>query len=512
MKKIIAVALCIVMIMSVMPFTFAVSAEEYGLMSEVYVSASGNAHASGLANDPCTIERAFVLVKDGGTIYLDGTVAVSEGFSFYKGVTIIGDNKNTDILDLSAMPGSINLSGDTAFDYVTLKFADHAIYANGNALTVGENCATVGTVSVYGAGNGGSVEGNTSVTLLSGKYNKVYGGGNLCVVEGNTSVIIGGTADVKTVHGGGYGNRVNGSTYVWVGGNANPDCDPTLHEGDVYYIIGGAYSGIVEGSTTVVFGENANANYIIGGMDGADQYIGQGSNLYITGGKAMSAYGGSAGKDQGSDVNVVMTGGELEQLMGAGSGRADVEVGLTGNVNIKLLGGEVSRRVFGGCYNEVDLHGNWTTTCYVDGEIELVIGSGVDVTFTYTGGYIANGNDHALSAHSRTNSIPLNDKGKPVEKATILYVDEPAMNKHSKNVKSGPNAGTAAYDSVQVLSAGDANLDGEITNADVLVIMKNIYNAEANPVLVFALADVNGDGQITNVDLLKVYKQIYAAQ
>ena len=505
MKKIISLALCIIMIMSVMPFTFAVSAVEYGLMSEVYVSASGKASASGLANDPCTLERAFVLVKDGGTIYLDGTVAAPEGFSFNKSVTIIGDNKSTDVLDLSAMPGSINLSGDTTFDHVTLKFADHAIYANANALTVGKNCATVGTVSVYGAGNGGSVEGNTSVTLLSGKYNKVYGGGNLCVVEGNTSVIIGGTADVKTVHGGGYGNRVNGSTYVWVGGNANPDCDPTLHEGDVYYIVGGAYSGIVEGSTTVVFGENANANYIIGGMDGADQYIGQGSNLYITGGKAMSAYGGSAGKDQGSDVNVVMTGGELEQLMGAGSGRADVAVGLTGNVTIKLLGGTITRRVFGGCYNDYSITKGWLTSGYVDGTITLIIDDAAKITFTYNDGLSS---DHALSAQSRRSSVAGDENG------VVIFTSTTAKNNNS--LKTGTVAGGNACKSqsvdASVLPAGDANLDGEITNADVLAIMKNIYDADANPILLPTLADMNGDGMITNVDLLKIYKQIYAAQ
>ena len=504
MKKIIAIALCMFMVLSTM--AVAVFAEEYGLMSEVYVSASGNAYASGLANDPCTIERAFVLVKDGGTIYLDGTVAVSEGFSFYKGVTIIGDNKNTDVLDLSAMPGSINLSGDTMFDYVTLKFADHAIYANANALVVGENCATVGTVSVYGAGNGGSVEGNTSVTLLSGKYNKVYGGGNLCIVEdGNTSVIIGGTADVKTVHGGGYGNRVNGNTYVWVGGNANPDCDPTLHEGDVYYIVGGAYSGIVEGSTTVVFTENARANYIIGGMDGADQYIGQGSNLYITGGKAMSAYGGSAGKDQGSDVNVVMTGGELEQLMGAGSGRADVEVGLTGDVTIKLLGGTITRRVFGGCYNDYSITKGWLTSGYVDGTITLIIGDDAKITFTYNDGLSS---DHALSAQSRRSSAAGNENG------VVIFTSNTAKNNNS--LKTGTVAGGNACKSqsvdANVVPAGDANLDGELTNADVLAIMRHVYNAEKYPVLSTAIADANGDGVITNVDLLIIFKQINAAQ
>ena len=505
MKKIIAVILCIMMIISMMSFNLAVSAEEYNLMSDVYVSASGTDSATGLENDPCSLARAYVLVKDGGTIHVDGTVVVPEGFSFNKNVTIVGDDKSTDVLDFSTMSGAINLNGDTTFDYVTLKFADHAIYANANALVVGENCATIGTVSVYGAGNGGSVVGNTSVTLLSGKYSKVYGGGHLCVVEdGNTSVIIGGTADVKTVHGGGYGNRVNGNTYVWVGGNANPDCDPALHEGDVYYIVGGAYSGIVEGSTTVVFTGNARANYIIGGMDGEDQYIGQGSNLYITGGKAMSAYGGSAGKDQMSDVNVVMTGGELEQLMGAGSGRTDVAVGLTGDVTIKLLGGTITRRVFGGCYNDYSITKGWLTSGYVDGTITLIIGDDAKITFTYNDGLSS---DHALSAQSRRSSVAGNENG------VVIFTSNTAKNNNS--LKTGTVAGgnackTQSVDA-NVIPAGDANLDGEVTNADVLAVMQNIYSPEKYPLFVDSVADVNTDNDVTSVDLLIIYKMIYNA-
>ena len=365
------------------------------------------------------------------------------------------------------------------------------------------NCATEGTVSVYGAGNGGSVNRNTSVTLLSGSYYQVYGGGNLCVVDGNTSVIIGGTADVINVHGGGYGNRVNGSTYVWVGDNANGKCNVADHSGS-YYIIGGAYSGIVEGSTTVVFTGNAKANYIVGGMDGADQYIGEGSNLYITGGKAMSAYGGSNSKDQMSDVNVVMTGGELEQLMGAGSGRSGVDVGLTGNVAIKLLGGTITRRVFGGCYNEYSLGGGWTTRGYVSGTITLVIGDEANITFTYSDGLSS---DHALSAQSRRSGVADDENG------IVIFTSNVAKNNNT--LKTGTVAGGNACKSqsvdANVIPAGDANLDGEVSNADVLAIMQYIYIPEKYPLLVESIADVDGESGITSVDLLVIYQNIYNA-
>ena len=506
MKKIIAVALCIIMMVSMMSFNFAVSAEEYELMSDVYVSASGTDNAPGLENDPCTRARAYVLVKDGGTIHIDGTVMLPDNFNFgsyNKSVTIIGDNTSSDVLDFSNMPESINLGADMTFDYISLKFNGHSVYANAHALVVGNNCATEGTVSVYGGGNGGSVNGNTSVTLLSGKYYKVYGGGNLCVVDGNTRVIIGGTADAINVHGGGYGNRVTGNTYVWVGDNANGDCTVTDHSGS-YYIIGGAYSGIVEGSTTVVFTGNAQANYIIGGMDGADQYIGEGSNLYITGGKAMSAYGGSNSKDQMSDVNVVMTGGEIEQLIGAGSGRSGVDVGHTGNVTIKLLGGTITRRVFGGCYNEYSLSGGWVTSGYVSGTITLVIGDEAKITFTYNDGLSS---DHALSAQSRRKNVASDEEG------VVIFTSDAAQKNNSlkTGMVAGGDACKSQYVDANVIPAGDANLDGEVTNADVLAVMQNIYSPEKYPLFVDSVADVNTDNDVTSVDLLIIYKMIYNA-
>lgn len=55
---------------------------------------------------------------------------------------------------------------------------------------------------------------------------------------------------------------------------------------------------------------------------------------------------------------------------------------------------------------------------------------------------------------------------------------------------------------------GDVNDDGEITNADVLMIFRYIYNAEVYPLDV-TIGDVNKDGLVTNADVLSIYRYIY---
>ena len=55
---------------------------------------------------------------------------------------------------------------------------------------------------------------------------------------------------------------------------------------------------------------------------------------------------------------------------------------------------------------------------------------------------------------------------------------------------------------------GDVDGDGNVTNADVLMIYRYIYNAELYPLDV-TVGDVDGDGSVTNADVLMIYRYIY---
>ena len=56
---------------------------------------------------------------------------------------------------------------------------------------------------------------------------------------------------------------------------------------------------------------------------------------------------------------------------------------------------------------------------------------------------------------------------------------------------------------------GDVNSDGYITNADVLLMVRYMYDGVLYPIPVFDFADVNGDGSITNDDVWEIFRYIY---
>ena len=55
---------------------------------------------------------------------------------------------------------------------------------------------------------------------------------------------------------------------------------------------------------------------------------------------------------------------------------------------------------------------------------------------------------------------------------------------------------------------GDVDGNGEVTNSDVLMIFRYIYNSEMYPLDV-TVGDVNRDGEVTNSDVLMIFRYIY---
>lgn len=81
----------------------------------------------------------------------------------------------------------------------------------------------------------------------------------------------------------------------------------------------------------------------------------------------------------------------------------------------------------------------------------------------------------------------------------IINVDQTKVEFHTDDAKVN------AFDYI----LGDANGDGDVTNADVLVIFRYIYNASLYPIAQLSAADVNRDGDITNADVLCIFRYIY---
>lgn len=343
--------------------------------STVYVNSTGKDYGKGTESAPYrTLERALEKVVDGGTIVLQDTVTLTEWTEHGKTVTITGGN-----LDATALY-SLQIYDNVTFINIGLKVnAEEYICANGYALVMGEGVSLSNAVDVYGGGADGTTVSGTSLTLLSGTYRCVYGGS------------LRGTVD--------------GDTYLTVGGTVNANIDAFNHDGSQYFF-GGGYNDSITGSTYFTFGGDAKAVHLFGGSNDGGT-IGGSTNLTVEGGSSMSMYGAGRNADMHCDANTKITGGKFEQVFG-GSERAN----LTGHVDLRLLGGEVTRRIYGGSYND-------GTSYKVSDGIVLTLG---DVKVSYT----SSNSDKGVYARSRY-------KG-DVEDSQIVYASATAYSTYKDKV------------------------------------------------------------------------------
>ena len=345
-----------------------------------------------------SLADALAEVPDGGTIWVNGTVAVTDGLGTHgKTVAITGGT-----LDFTGYSGNVSLGDHITFDDITLTFKTDvspvpAIYACGYKVKMGEGVIMPNPIRIFGGKSGGTVA-STHLTLLAGNYTRIFGGSN----NGN----------------------VTGNTYLYVGGNVNPNADAFSHS-DTYCIYGGGYipagaATTIGGTATTVFTGNAKANYIYGGDMGfndgsATGNINGGTDVTVSGGSVMSVYGGSSAARYIGDTKVLISGGTMEQVFGGCYSNA-----MIGDVKLDITGGAIERRVYGGCYNNYD--GSWVTSHYVTGEIVLTLHSGANITFS------SSSLDRAIYAHSRQKTMS------ETEVSHLVFADSTAYGNYKNKV------------------------------------------------------------------------------
>ena len=254
--------------------------------------------------------------------------------------------------------GHISCTGSTDV-YLGPDATVRRCYGGGEGAVVkGDTVLTVeGTVinNVYGGdGSGGTVEGNTQVTLKRGSNaGNVYGGGLASngAVEGSTFVTIESGAIVEgtfagdaTVNGGGHTN-VDGSTTVTIAGTVS---------GTVY---GGGSGSVAQGTSVILqSGAKVSDGRVYGGGDGGT----------ITGGASVVVEQGAAVYSEYPDYGHVYGGSWLATVTGGTSVTID---------------GKVTGSVYGGGYLST-----------VTGGISVNIGGGAKIGDNTTGnGVIING-------------------------------------------------------------------------------------------------------------------------
>lgn len=363
-----------------------VALKKYFVRMVVYLSDNGDDSNSGDSENAsvATLNRALEQVYEGGTIYITDTYTVDSSFIWKKHLKAAVISGGT--LDATAV-SDFKIADNISFTDITLNFKQGAnVYANGCELVIDDNVTVSGKPNLYGGGT--TTVKATSMEINSGSYQYIYGGGKNSDVVGNTNIVI--------------------------GGNVNSDLNAADHNGGVY-IVGGCENGAVGGNTNLTVGGNAKSTYIIGAGIGANSNVLGKTQVEINGGTFMGAYAGST---NGKCTTTVLTlnGGTIEQVFGGNENAS-----MTGNTRLNILGGTVTRRIYGGCYNNVTSSGEWQKQYHVSGNTTVYLSSNANVKF---GSF----NDYGIFACSRYKSH-FDD-----ENSTIIYEDSAAASEFGSSL------------------------------------------------------------------------------
>jgi hypothetical protein len=339
MKKLLAFSICVITLVLLTVTSVAAS--------EIFISASGDDANDGLSESApvATFEKAYALIGDeNGTIKVLDNMTYSADAAHAGVVTVKGKTASVKL----ALPEEVSLNGKTTFETITLS-GTATIHANGSELIVQSDVTSDSLLNVYGGIPNTWFSGTTSVKLYGGQYNVVYGGG--------------------------YKGGASGSVVV-LGGNANPN--DTAGDNGTCRVYGGADHQYVT-NTSVTLEGNAKTKYVYGSGNWGGSAK---THVYIKGGEVMNVFGGSHCQGMGSDTSkvnmeIVMTGGKAEALFGGGFGHNDVG-NIVGDAKIVVKGGEVTRRIYTGTYNDgTSRYVKGTTLLVVYPEAKLVTKSGL---------------------------------------------------------------------------------------------------------------------------------------
>ncbi len=283
------------------------------------------------------------------------------------------------------LPSKLIMNGDLEIADITL-LGDCTIIANGYTLKIAESVLMprdFGRLTVFGGTDSRPLEGDTNLILLGARYKDIFGGGNGYIVKGSTYITLGGIAN--------YGEDIDD-------GNA-----ATFTACKVY---GGSDRAEVTGSTNITLTGSAVAKFIIGTGTQAQGAKVKSTNITVEGGKVMNIIGGSENSAAVNiTTNITQRAGLIEAIFGGCQSAP-----MTGNVNITLLGGDVSRRVYAGCYNDGTSHTvTGTLTLTVGPEANLA--SGKELSWM-------NGFDRGIFLYSRGGASSADEVGR------VIYLDD----------------------------------------------------------------------------------------
>ncbi len=366
----------------------------------VYVSSGGSDTNDGTSLSPFkTLTKAVSAAEDYSTIVLCDIVAVSSNTQLTgtsKKVTVTGKNPMT-----GEVSGGLDLTGTVSMhiklpmvlENMTVKSRATAsiiesankIFAWGNRVVFGKGLVMSEPIDIFGGTSLNNTCESTDITVMSGTYRRIFGGGENAPVTGDTKV---------TVYGmnSGYSAEDNADNYYdsrIFGGGKNDGAD-------------------VSGSTYINF-KGGVVSYIVGG--GSAAAVLKDTHISFDGGRVMNIYGGTVDKKTVHNGNsyIDFNGGTAESIFGGSQ-----SCNFVGNTHINAAGGEVLRRIYGGCYNDWGF--KWASDYGVSGDCITVISPKLKAA-TRTGLSSGNSDNSGIFAGSRTAD------NKNEENAVLVFVD-----------------------------------------------------------------------------------------
>lgn len=495
-NRILSLIMCVILVaLTVVPCLGTVTVSAAATDTVVYLSSTGSDDNDGSEGAPfATLQKAWTNSNTGNhtiivvdTVVLDvSTVSFIWGSENKAAHTTIKGATADSVLDISSKTrNALYCSGGLTFENITLKF-DQAVsnnvpnakfYCNGKHVVFAETVkfADNKPINIFAGGNNiAAGTATTNLEVYGGYYYYIYGGGENTVVNGDVNLTVGGNV------------------------NAGENIDDNASNVAQARIYGGGFTTGVTGDVNINFGGNAVARVLTGtGRDGGE--IGGSININMTGGKVTTISATKSVHEHDAKVFINMTGGLCEAIFGGGESTS-----VTGDVQIYLgANADVSRRVFGGCYNDTNWIGtSFNSSNHVIGTVTVLVEPGAKVG---SGNGLSSGNkiDMGLYGSSRYSSafddeictlVFLNGNSADNYKIGGSYTDrtdykvnvaaggtvESAMN-GTAALKAVPDSGKAAVVDGALYAAGEVitlNGNTNVTFTEAYTVTFDVNGAE----------------------------------
>ena len=193
----------------------------------------------------------------------------------------------------------------------------------------------------------------------------------------------------------------------------------------------------------------------------------------------MSIYGGSMSGTNG-DTHIEMTGGNVYQVFGGCESNS-----MEGNTDVRILGGKVIRRIYGGCYNDAtetvegltSFRLAWATENKVTGYTNVTIEDEADLKFDYTKTFskdiviteveVTTKLDNTLSAFTRHENVLSGEKGVLIFNDDLYSTNSDKIKFDCGDLNATSGAPTQFYNYLVMASKG-----GEVSSAGDSIYIK----------------------------------------